>query len=163
MINKILESNSNDLEWIVQGKQFKYHGFVGNWEEDRYQLYTDDEWGYGSEFRTPEMSRGNVTDSLIAIDNYWKDIEDNRFAILDNDIEDSSEVEYEDIQDTKDNESNKVTVNNSSKDDPNNIVNKNKDKPNEINVNVDNKDDSTTKISSDNNLDNPTNSKQLIF
>lgn len=38
-------------------KTFKYKGFVCYWnkEEERYELYSKEEWGYGKGYRTPRM------------------------------------------------------------------------------------------------------------
>ena len=35
-------------------KTFKYKGFVCYWnKEERYELYSKEEWGYGKGYRTP--------------------------------------------------------------------------------------------------------------
>lgn len=42
-------------------KTFKYKGFVCYWnKEERYELYSKEEWGYGKGYRTPEQDAGTV-------------------------------------------------------------------------------------------------------
>lgn len=59
-------------------KTFKYKGFVCYWnkEEERYELYSKEEWGYGKGYRTPEWDAGTVDECKEWIDGYWED-EDN--------------------------------------------------------------------------------------
>ena len=56
-------------------KTFKYKGFVCYWnkEEERYELYSKEEWGYGKGYRTPEWDAGTVDECKEWIDGYWED------------------------------------------------------------------------------------------
>ena len=60
-------------------KTFKYKGFVCYWnkEEERYELYSKEEWGYGKGYRTPEWDAGTVDECKEWIDGYWEDEDNN--------------------------------------------------------------------------------------
>lgn len=54
-------------------KRFNYRGFVVNFEDDSFKLYTRDEWSYGKGYRYPEWEADNEDEAREWIDSYHMD------------------------------------------------------------------------------------------
>lgn len=68
-------------------KRFNYRGFVVNFEEGSFKLYTRDEWSYGKGYRYPEWETDNEDEAREWIDSYHMEDVEERYDFSDDQFE----------------------------------------------------------------------------